>query len=126
MADELVVEPQTVLVRGRFAAGAWRAAQQAHPGGRLKHIRGKGAAVGVEFDAQIARVGDPGNLVAFVEHYNLRNQSNEYGAFSHFVFSPGCNIRIVAPQVSNPAATIAYSGPAIPVTFLTAAVTRLT
>ena len=84
MADELVVEPQLVFVGGRFAAGAGRAAEQAHAGGRLKNVGRKGTAVHIKFDAQIAGVGDPGDLVAVVENDGLRDETNEYGAFRHF------------------------------------------
>lgn len=88
VADELVVEPQPVLICGCFAAGTWRTAQEPHAGGRLKHVRGKGTAIRVEFDAQVAGIGDPGNLVAFVQHHNLRNKSNEYRALGHFCLWP--------------------------------------
>ncbi len=84
LAHELVVKPQTVLVRRRFASGAWRAAEQPHAGGRLKYVGRKRTAVHIEFDAQIARVGYPGYLVAFIDHDDLRNESNEYGTFRHF------------------------------------------
>ena len=84
MADELIVQPQLVFVGGRFAAGARRAAEQAHAGGCLKNVGRKGTAVHIKFDAQIAGVGDPGNLVAVVENDGLRDESNEYGAFRHF------------------------------------------
>ena len=84
MADELIVQPQLVFVGGRFAAGARRAAEQAHPRGRLKNVRRKGTAVHIKFDAQIARIGDPGDLVTVVEHDGLRDETNEYGAFRHF------------------------------------------
>jgi len=84
VAYELVVEPQAIFVRRRFAAGTRRAAEQTHAGGRLKHVRRKGAAIHVEFHAQVAGVGDPGDLIAIVENDDLRDESNEYGAFSHF------------------------------------------
>jgi len=51
LADELVVEPETVLVGGGFEADAGRAAQQAHACRGLKNVGRKGAAVDVEFDA---------------------------------------------------------------------------
>lgn len=86
MSDELIVQPQLVFVGGRFAAGAGRAAEQAHAGGRLKNIGRKGTTVYIKFDAQIAGVGDPGDLVAVVEHHGLRDETNEYGAFRHFLF----------------------------------------
>ena len=84
MADELIVEPQLVFVGGRFAAGARRAAEQAHARGRLKNVGRKGTAVHIKFDAQIAGVGNPRDLVAVVEHDGLRDETNEYGAFRHF------------------------------------------
>jgi len=84
VAHELVVQPQSVLVRSRFASGARRAAEQAHAGRGLKNVRGKRATVHIEFDAQITRIGNPGYLVAFIDHDDLRDESNEYGAFSHF------------------------------------------
>src|SRR5258708_31256664 len=84
LAHELVVEPQAVLVRRCFASGTRRAAEQPHAGGRLKNVGRKRTAVHIEFDAQVARVGDPGYLVAFINHDHLRNESNEYGTFSHF------------------------------------------
>lgn len=88
MAYELVVQPQAVLVRGRFASGTGRAAEQPHASRRLKNVRRKRTAVHIEFDAQIPRVGDPGYLVAFIDHDDLRDESNEYGAFSHFSVWP--------------------------------------
>jgi hypothetical protein len=39
VAHELIVQPQTVLVRGRFVSGARRAAEQPHAGRCLKNIR---------------------------------------------------------------------------------------
>jgi hypothetical protein len=89
VAHQLVVQPQAVLVRGRFASGARRPAQQPHAGGRLKDIRRKWAPVHVKFHAQVAGVGDPGNLVAFIEYHDLGDESNKYGAFSHFRCGPG-------------------------------------
>ena len=84
MAHELVVQPQAVLVCGRFASGARRAAEQPHAGRRLKNVRRKRTPVHIEFNAQIARVGNPGYLVSFIDHDDLRDESNKYGAFSHF------------------------------------------
>ena len=86
MADELIVQPQLVFVGGRFASGTRRAAEQAHHRGRLKNVRRKGTAVHIKFDAQIAGVGDPGNLIAVVKHHGLGDETNEYGAFRHFLF----------------------------------------
>ncbi len=106
---ELVIEPQAVFVTGGFAAGTRRAAQQAHAGGRLKNIRGKRTAVDVKLDAQIASVGNPGNLITGIKDHRLRNQSNQYGAFSHFVLLSWTTVRFVASQGSNAVATIAHS-----------------
>ena len=99
MSDELIVQPQLVFIRGRFAAGTWRAAEQAHTGWRLKNIRRKGTAVHVKFDAQIAGVGDPGDLVAVVQHDGLRDETNEYGAFRHFSVWLRFSIGADAPNV---------------------------
>jgi hypothetical protein len=101
LADELVVQPQAVLICGRFASGARRAAKQPHAGGRLKNVGRKRTAVHIEFDAQIARVGDPGYLVAFINHDDLRDESNEYGTFSHFSVWPRCNSGADAPNLMS-------------------------
>jgi len=95
LAYQLVVEPQTIFVGGSFAAGAGRPAEQPHAGWRLKNVRGEGAAVYVEFHAQIARVGNPGDLVTFVDHHDLRDESNEYGTFSHV-----CDDNTIVAQIS--------------------------
>ena len=98
MAHELVVQPQAVLVGGRFASGARRAAEQPHAGRRLKNVGRKRTPVHIEFDAQIARVGDPGDLVAFIDHDDLRDKSNEYGAFRHFSVWLPCRSGADAPD----------------------------
>ena len=100
LADELVVQPQAIFVRSRFASRTRRAAEQAHAGWGLKNVRGKRAAVRIKFDAQISCVGDPGDLVAFIEHDDLRDESNEYGAFGHFFLSPRCRSGAVVPDLS--------------------------
>jgi hypothetical protein len=64
LAHKLIVEPEPVFVGGSFEADAGRAAQKAHAGRRLKNVGRKGATVDVEFDAKIARVGDPGDLIS--------------------------------------------------------------
>jgi hypothetical protein len=64
LANELIIEPETIFVSGSFEADARRAAQKAHAGWSLKNIGRKGATVDVEFDAKIARIGDPGNLIS--------------------------------------------------------------
>jgi hypothetical protein len=91
LANELIVEPEAVFVGGSLEAGARRAAEKAHSRGRLKDIGGKRAAVDIEFDAKIAGVGDPGDLIAWVENDNLRYKSNEYGALCHCSCAP-CGI----------------------------------
>jgi hypothetical protein len=88
LADELVVEPEAVLVCGAFQADTGRAAQQAHACRGLKNVGRKGAAVDVEFDAKIAGVGDPGDLVSGVENDDLGYESNKYGTFCHFSSAP--------------------------------------
>src|ERR1700756_3805993 len=88
LADELVVQPEAVFVCGPFTSGARRAAEQAHSGRCLKNIRRKRAPVHIEFNAQIARVGNPRHLVTFINDDHLWNESNEYGALSHFSLWP--------------------------------------
>jgi hypothetical protein len=88
LAHELVVQPQTVFIGGRFASGPRRAAKEPHSRRSLKNIGGKRAPVHVEFHAQIAGVGNPGYLVAFIDYDDLGDESYEYGAFSHFLCGP--------------------------------------
>jgi hypothetical protein len=95
LANELIVEPEAVFVGGSLEAGARRAAEKAHSRGRLKDIGGKRAAVDIEFNAQIAGVGDPGDLVAGVENDDLGYESNEYGALCHCSSAPSRNDGIV-------------------------------
>ncbi len=82
-ADQLIVNPQAVLVGAGFGAGAWRAGLQAHARGSLENIRGERATVHVEFDAQIAGVADPGDLISGIENYNFWKYTNENGTFGH-------------------------------------------
>lgn len=82
-AHELIVDPQAVLVAAGLGAGTWRAGLQAHAGGSLENIGGKRAAVHVEFDAQIAGVADPGDLIAGIEDHHFWKYTNENGAFGH-------------------------------------------
>jgi hypothetical protein len=88
LADELVVEPKAVLVGGALQTDTGRAAQQPHACRGLKNIGGKGAAVDVEFDAKIAGVGDPGDLISGVEYDYLGYEPNEYGTLCHFPSAP--------------------------------------
>ncbi len=116
LPHELVVEPQAVFVAGGFAPGTRRAAQQAHARGRLKNIGGKRTAVDVKLDAQISRVGNPGNLITGIKDHRLRNQSNEYQPFCFFVRS---QLRLVASPGSHAVATIAHSAGAFPLRLVT-------
>jgi len=92
-------KPQTVLIGGCFAAGRGGPLSRTHAGRRLKNIRRERTTVHVKFHPQIPRVGNPGNLVAFFKHYDLRDQSNQYGAFSHFLVAP-CGSGAEAPVLS--------------------------
>ena len=67
-ADELIVDPHSVLVAGRPRTGPGRTSQQAHPRRGLKNIRSERAAVHVKFHAQISRFAIPGDLVSGIEH----------------------------------------------------------
>jgi hypothetical protein len=40
-------------------------------------------------------------LVAFLDHDDLRDESNEYGAFSHFSVWPRGNSGAVAPKLMS-------------------------
>lgn len=86
LAHRLVVEPQAVFVGRGFGAGTGGTAEQADARGCLKHVRGKRAAVHIKLDAQVSRVGNPGHLVAGVQHHGLRDESYKYRAFRHFFF----------------------------------------
>ena len=97
MAYELVVQPQAVFISGRFTSWARRAAEEPHSCRSLKNVARKRAPVHIEFHAQIARVGNPGDLVAFIDHDNLRDESYEYGTFSHFLCGPSA-VRADAPH----------------------------
>ncbi len=88
MPHDLLVEPEAVFEGAGFDPGARRPTEKTHTGGCLENVGGERAAVDVEFDAKIAGVGDPGDLVAVIEHHGLRNKSNEYGAFGHFSVCP--------------------------------------
>ena len=56
---------------------------QAHADRSLKDVGAKRAAVDVEFDAQIAGITDPGDLIAGIEDYYFGKNTNENWAFSH-------------------------------------------
>jgi hypothetical protein len=88
LAYQLIVEPEAIFIRGTLEADAGRAAQQAHACGSLKNVGRKRAAVDVEFDAKIAGVGDPGDLVSWVEYDDLGYESNKYGTLCHFSSAP--------------------------------------
>jgi hypothetical protein len=88
LADELVVEPNTILVGGALKTDARRPAEQAHACRSLENIGRKRAAIHVEFDAKIAGVRDPGDLITGIEYNDLRYKSNEYGTLCHFSSAP--------------------------------------
>jgi len=83
VTDQLIIEPEAILEGGGLDSRTSGTAQQAHSSGRLKNIGGKGAAVDVEFNAEITGIGNPGNLIAVVEHDGLGDNTNKYGPFSH-------------------------------------------
>jgi hypothetical protein len=88
LAYQLIIEPESILIRGTLEPDARRAAQQAHACGGLKNIGRKRAAVDVEFDAKVAGVGDPGDLISGVEYDDLGYESNKYGTLCHFSSAP--------------------------------------
>ena len=81
--DELVVDPGAVFVAGGFRTRARGTSLQAHSGRRLENVRAERAAVHVEFDAKIAGIAEPGNLVAGIEHDGFGEDPDENGAVSH-------------------------------------------
>ena len=81
--DELVVDPDAILVADGFRTWTGRARKQTHARGRLKHIRRKRAAVGIKFHAQIAGVRNPADLISGIENHGLGNQAHQDGAFGH-------------------------------------------
>jgi hypothetical protein len=87
LANKLIIKPNAVFVGAGFQADTGRPAQEAHPNGRLENVGRKWTAVDVELDAQVAGIGDPGDLIAGVEYDCLRDESNEYRAFGHFCFA---------------------------------------
>ncbi len=82
--DHLFVEPEFVFVAAGLQSGANRAAQKSHAGRRLKDVGTERAAIDVEFDLEIAGVGDPGDLVAGFKHDCLWDKSYQDWAFRHF------------------------------------------
>ena len=56
---------------------------QTHSDRRLKDIGAKWATVDVEFDAQIAGIADPGNLISRIENHYFGENTNENWAFGH-------------------------------------------
>lgn len=82
-ADQLVVDPYAVFVADRLGAGTRRAGQQPHTGRRLKDVGAEGAAVGVKFDAEIAGVAKPGDLVTGIENDCFGENPNQHRAVGH-------------------------------------------
>ena len=82
-ANELFIDPQTILVSADFGAGAWWTGLQAHANRSLKYIGAKRATVYIEFDAQIASIADPGYLIAGIEDHYFGEDTNENGTFGH-------------------------------------------
>ena len=82
-AHELIVNPEAVFVARGLGAGARRAGLHAHPGGSLENVGRERAAVGVELDAQVAGIADPGDLIAGIKHHDFGEYTNENRAFGH-------------------------------------------
>jgi len=82
-ADELVVNPDAVLVSSGFRAGAGGAGEQAHSGRCLEYVGAERAAIDVELNAHVARFAQPGHLVAGIEDDGFGENSNQNGAVSH-------------------------------------------
>jgi hypothetical protein len=88
LADELIVEPNTILVGGALKTDTRWPAEQAHTCRGLENIGRKRATVDVEFDAKIAGVRDPGDLITGIEYNDLGYESNKYGTLCHFSSAP--------------------------------------
>jgi hypothetical protein len=88
LADKLVVQPNTVFVGGALKTDPGRPAEQSHACRSLENIGRKRAAVDVEFDAKIAGVRDPGDLITWIKYNDLGYESNEYGTLCHFSSAP--------------------------------------
>jgi hypothetical protein len=82
-ANELLVDPQAVFVRTDFGAGPWWTGLQAHANRSLKNIGAKRATVYIEFDAQIAGIANPSDLIAGIQNHDFGENTNENGTFSH-------------------------------------------
>jgi hypothetical protein len=82
-ADELVVDPDAVLIADGFRPGAGRTGLQAHSRRSLKNIGAERAAVGIEFNAEVAGFAEPGNLIAGIEDDGFWKNPNINGAVSH-------------------------------------------
>jgi hypothetical protein len=94
-ADHLIVEPQAIFVRAGLGAYRGWTAQQAHTGWGLENVGRERAAIDVEFHAQVARIGEPTDLIAGVENHDLRDQSNQHRTFGH-ACSGSCRLRASA------------------------------
>jgi hypothetical protein len=88
LADELVVEPHTIFVGGALKTDTRRPAEQSHACRGLENIGRKRAAIDVEFDAKIAGVRDPRDLITGIEYNDLGYESNKYGTLCHFSSAP--------------------------------------
>jgi hypothetical protein len=82
-ADELVVDPDAVLIADGFRPGAGRTGLQAHSWRSLKNVGAERAAVGIEFNAEVAGFAEPGNLIAGIEDDGFWKNPNINGAVSH-------------------------------------------
>jgi len=101
-SNDNVIEGNTIFVGAGLCANNWRAAEQPHSRGCLKHIGRKGAALGIELDAQSGRGRDPLGLVGRAEHDYIRKQADDDALIRHdrslqaawkFVRSSRCSAR---------------------------------
>jgi len=76
-ADDHVVEGDTILVGAGLGADYRRSAEQAHAGGSLEDVGGKGAALGIELDAKSSGRGDPLRLIGRCENDHIRKQTDD-------------------------------------------------
>ena len=82
-ANELVVDPDAVFVADGLGTRPSGAGLKTHSRWRLKNIGTEGTAVDIEFDAQVAGIAEPGNLVAGLKNNDFGENTDEDRTVSH-------------------------------------------
>lgn len=81
--DQLLIQPQSVLVRCRLRPRSGWPAHHPHSRRGLENIRRKWAAVDVKLHTQVPRTRYPRNLITRIKHNYFRNESYQYWPFCH-------------------------------------------